>query len=352
MPRDALEHAQRSVTLSSEMSEPGLPGLARFATGRARFLGGDFTAAEDDLELSVSAREEAADHAAAAESRIQLGVVQNTLGDLPAAERSVHDALDQMARVATLANSAGTARPRVSRWRHRWTLASAALVLGRLRLDHGDGVRARRHLSSAFHTAEAIAAREMALEARVELAALQAALATPTLSPESLHGVVGELRAVLDAALALELRPLACRARIELGSILCSAATVESSNPAQAREAAVLGRDALVQARSVGLKLQTSGARRVLAMALAKLGYWPTAEREFELALTELEQIGARVELVRTLIAYADAEASYSPTSRVAEVRARVTRAAELAEAIGLPRDRLAAGRVLATVGA
>jgi adenylate cyclase len=363
MLHDALEYAEHSLALAVEVGDPGLVGLARFALGRAQFLAGDLDAARQELQWSVAARDEAGDFAAAAESRIQLGVIQGTRGELDDAEQTVRNALDQpdppTTSAASLTTSLATGRPAAPHWRHRWTMASAALVLGRLRLDRGDPTRARRHFATAFRAAETLAAREMALEARVELGSLEASFPTTALTPESLKRVLDELRSVLDAALALELRPLACRTRIVLGAALCSHADMQPSGAtpataaAQAREAAVLARDALVQARSLGLKLQTAGARRVLATALAQLGYWPHATREFDTVTAELEQLGATTDLVRALIAYATAEQrAGADRAHPTDVRSRLVRAAQLAESVGLPHDHQAAVGLLSAVGA
>jgi tetratricopeptide (TPR) repeat protein len=318
--QEAREHSERSIALAAESATPGPLGLARLAAGRAYLLGGDLMEAKQALEASVAAREDAGDLAGASESRLQLGLVQNMRGALHEAEELVGNALTHKGRAQTLSTSAS------GRWRDRWTLASAAAVLGRIRLDRGDTLRARRHLSSALQTAEAIAARELALEARLELGIVHAT------QSNSVEEAVHELRSVVDAALALELRPLACRARIILGSMQCG------RGAANAREAAVVARDALVQARSLDLKLHAASARRVLATALAQLGYWPQSEREFEAAAADLEHFGATVELVRTLDAFSEAEYLCAPSPRVPEVRARRARAAQLAQTIGMPR--------------
>ncbi len=356
MLHDALEYAEHSLALAVDVGNPGLVGLARFAIGRAQFLAGDLDAAQHELQRSVAARDEAGDYAAAAESRIQLGVIRGTRGELNDAEQSVRNALDRPDLHVMRAAAVPTGRLAAAHWRHRWTLASAALVLGRLRLNQGDPTRARRHFASAFRAAETIAAREMALEARVELGSLEASFPTSALTPESLSRVLDELRSVLDAALALELRPLACRTRIVLGAVLCSNAATQSPSAAlaaaQPREAAVLARDALVQARSLGLRLQSAGARGLLATALAQLGYWPQAVREFDTVTVELEQLGATVDLVRALIAYAVAERRFGSPVRLADVRSRLARAAQLAEGIGLPQDHRAALGLLSAVGA
>lgn len=350
--QEAREHAERSVALASESVPPATLGLARFAAGRAHLLGGDLQAAEREFQLSVAACEDVGDHAGAAESRLQLGLVQNLLGELVQADESVSSALAQRGRTVVTATSVARPQPHRSRWRDRWTLASAALVLGRLRLDRGDVARARRHLSNALRSAESIAAREMALEARVELAVVEVSLARSTGSEASLDAATGELRSVLDAALALELRPLACRARIVLGSMLCARGAVEPSNPAYVREAALSARDALVQARALGLKLHAASARRVLATALAQLGYWPRSAHEFESLVTDLEQYGAKVDLVWTLLAFAEAEISYADSPHAHEVRSRRARAAHLAQEIGLLHDRQSTPRAESAAGA
>jgi tetratricopeptide (TPR) repeat protein len=356
MLRDALEYADTTLRLAVDEADPGRLGLAHFAIGRAQFLAGDLVAARQELQQSVAARDEAGDMIAAAESRVQLGVIQRALGALDDAEQTVRNALEQPELRVAAGAPVASGQPAAAHWRHRWTLASAALVLGRLRLDRGDPTRARRHFASAFRAAEALAAREMALEARVELGSLEASSPTTTQTAESLTRVLDELRSVLDAALALELRPLACRTRIALGVVLCSeaalAASPGSASNARAREAALLARDALVQARSLGLKLQSAGARQVLATALAQLGYWPQAAREFDTAVTELEQLGAKVDLVRALIAYADVERQFGAPAHPDSVRSHLAQAAQLAGSIGLSQDRQNALGLLSALGA
>jgi class 3 adenylate cyclase/tetratricopeptide (TPR) repeat protein len=356
MLRDALEYADNTLRLAVDDGDPGLVGLAHFAIGRAQFLAGDLIAARQELQQSVAARDEAADVTAAAESRIQLGMIQRALGALDDAEQTVRNALERPGPTVSAGAAVASRQPAAAQWRHRWALASAALVLGRLRLDRGDATRARRHFASAFRAAEALAAREMALEARVELGNLEASSPTSTQTPESLARVLDELRSVLDAALALELRPLACRTRIVLGTVLCSEAAMvspaSSSAPARSREAALLARDALVHARSLGLKIESAGARQLLATALAQLGYWPQAAREFDTATAELEQLGAKVDLVRALIASAGVEHRFGPPAHPDSVRSRLTRAAQLAETIGLSQDREVALGLLSAAGA
>jgi tetratricopeptide (TPR) repeat protein len=327
-------------------------GLARFAVGRAQFLTGDLTAAEQELQLSVAAREVAADSTAAAESHIQLAVIQSALGQATAAELSIRAALDQVGRAATTTTSAANPQPRVTHWRPRWLLASAALAQGRLRMDRGDRAPARRHFTSALQTADFIAAREMALEARIELADLHATFASSAAEPESVGTAIEDLRSALDAALALELRPLACRARVVLATLLCARRAAEPATSTQLRDAAVLARDALVQARALGLKLHAAAAQRVLAIALAQLGHWPQAAREFDSAAADLEHSGATVELIRTLIAYAQAERAQGSPPHNADVHARLIRAQQLAESIGLAPERQLARRLLSAASA
>ena len=222
--QEAFEHAERSVMHAVGSSDRSVLGLARFAAGRAQFLAGDLTAAKQELQLSVAAREESADYTAAAESYIQLGLIQNALGESADAELSIH-------RHSTTSAAPQPARAPPSRasrtggiagcWPAQpWCRAACGWI-------RGDRAPARRHFSSALQTADYIAAREMALEARVELAALYASVAASSAPPESFTAAIDDLRSALDAALALELRPLACRARAVLGAMLCARGSAE-----------------------------------------------------------------------------------------------------------------------------
>ena len=321
---------------------------ARFAAGRAQFLAGDLTAAKQELQLSVAAREESADYTAAAESYIQLGLIQNALGESADAELYTYGTRPHRPR-----RNQREPRP------HARLALAASLAAGQRSPgagppadDRGDRAPARRHFSSALQTADYIAAREMALEARVELAALYASVAASSAPPESFTAAIDDLRSALDAALALELRPLACRARAVLGAMLCARGSAEPPGSPEAREAAVSARDGLVQARSLGLKLHAAAAQRVLAIALAQLGYWPPAAREFDSVVADLEHSGATVELIRTLIAYAEVERAHGSPPREADVRARVVRAQQLAETIGLAPERQLAQRLLSATSA
>ena len=77
----------------------------------------------------------------------------------------------------------------------------------------------------------------------------------------------------------------------------------------------------------------------MLAQILAQIGHWPQAAGEFEAAAAIQERLGATIELVRTLVAGCQAENAYAGNPRVQKLRTDLTRARQLAQAIGLQRD-------------
>ena len=304
----ALERANRSLELLVDGADPGTLGLAHFAAGRVHFVAGRLTEAGNELQLSIAAREQAAEHSAVAESQLLLGLVQCELGELDAAEASVRRAL-------TLSGHAD-----------RWTRANAGLVLGRLLGHRGEMSRAHRHLQDALGSAEISGARELALEISLERSDPNAAQAD-------------EIRSVLAGARARDLEPMACRARVRLAASLSARAAPAHRRDADIREALKLARTATLRSRDLGLELLEASARRVLAQILAQIGHWPQAAGEFEAAAAIQERLGAAIELVRTLVAGCQAENAYAGSPRVQKLRTDLTRASQLAQAIGLQRD-------------
>jgi class 3 adenylate cyclase/tetratricopeptide (TPR) repeat protein len=335
----ALEHAQLSLALLSDNPEASALGLSRFAAGRAELLAGRLDAADRELRLSLVARQNAADRTGCAESSILLAHVDALRGEFQHAERLLRSALGSV-DVADRTSPVGPP--------DRWSLANAALAFGRLLADQGDTTRAQRHLNSAFRAAEAVAARELALEARLELDLLQVSRLMGRELAYELAVVVDDLRAVLDSALALGLAPLTCRVRTALAMALCSRPIGDPADTGYAREAVGLAQEALNHSGALGMHLHIAAARRVLATALARLGRWSSATAEFEEAAHELQEAGAVVELLRALIEWARAEAMYTSPPDDAKRRARLERSVQLADTLGLGSDREVAEHLLA----
>src|SRR5438093_6797811 len=121
------------------------------------------------------------------------------------------------------------------------------------------------------------------------------------------------------------------------------ATSTPATQAADAREAFALAREALVVADRLGLGLHGAVARRAVGSALTQLGYWSQGAAQFDESASKLEQLGARIDLTRTLLAAAHAEYTHANPPRLIEVRARLHRALSLAEALGLDGYRAAA---------
>jgi tetratricopeptide (TPR) repeat protein len=335
----ALEHVQLSLALLGDDPEASALGLSRFAAGRAELLAGRLDAAGRELRLSLVARRKAGDRTGCAESSILLARVDSLRGEFQRAERSLRSALGS---VDVADQMSATSPP------DRWSRANAALAFGRLLADQGETTRAQRHLNSAFRAAEAAGARELALEARLELGLQQVSRLRGRELAYELAVVVDDLRAMLDSALALGLSPLTCRVRTALATALCSRPIGDSADAGYAREAVGLAQEALNQSGALGLHLHVAAGRRVLATALARLGHWSSATAEFERAAHELEEAGAVVELVRALIEWARAEAVHGSPPDAAKLRPRLVRCVRLADTLGLDNDREVAEQLLA----
>jgi hypothetical protein len=281
-----------------------------------------------------------------------LGLTQCVLGELDQAEASVRAALGppgQRERPSANDSATGDGSATGAESPDRWNFASAALVLGRLLLDRGEGSRGQRHLATALRASQLAGARELALEARLELAGGQLAASgspyadRPTQPTDELDHIIADLRSVLDEAQALQLGTMACRARILMSMALVEQAASSATQPADAREAFALAREALVVADRQGLELYGAVARRAVGSALTQLGYWSQGSAQFEESVSKLAQLGARVELTRTLLAAAHAEYRYVKQPRIVEMRARLGRALKLAAELGLDGDRATA---------
>jgi hypothetical protein len=81
-----------------------------------------------------------------------------------------------------------------------------------------------------------------------------------------------------------------------------------------------------------------------------RLDHPSRAAEHLELAAAQLEQLGARVELVRTLVDAARDELAHARAPRIGELRGKLARAIQLADALGLATDRSAAEQLLAAL--
>jgi class 3 adenylate cyclase/tetratricopeptide (TPR) repeat protein len=198
----ATQRAEHAQALAADAADRAARGLAAYSLAAVHFLAGRCEASLAAAHQSAAERSEAADSAGWLETQFLLGLVAGTLGDEPAV------ALDTVR--AALATCGPAADP--------WQLARGATVFGRLLVDQGQHARGARHLVRALRLAERIGAREVALEARLALA--RSALADGHPGERTL--ALSELRAVERAAAALELAPLALRARVAAGGATCS----------------------------------------------------------------------------------------------------------------------------------
>jgi class 3 adenylate cyclase/tetratricopeptide (TPR) repeat protein len=350
--RAGLERAQRAHDQASAAVDQGTLGLACFALGRVHYLAGNLTAAADALRRSAEVRQAAGERLAWAESQVTLGLVQCAIGELRQAEESVRSALtppDHSERGADDDSQATDALGRGAESLDRWNLACAAIVLGRLLVDRGEGSRGERHLSGALRASQQTGARELAIEARLEIADYHLTTGwnprtgRSSLASDAVDQTIVDLRTLLDEAQALQLGALACRARSALSVAFFKRAGSNNAHDSDARESFALAREALVVADRVGLELYGAVAQRAVGSALTRLGYWSQGAAQFDESASKLERLGARVELTRTLIAAAGAEYTHASPPRIVEVRAKLTRAWQLANELGLEGDRAAA---------
>jgi class 3 adenylate cyclase/tetratricopeptide (TPR) repeat protein len=315
---EALERAGRSLRLLGNGGGVGSLGLAHYANARTHFVAGQLMLARDELERSIGTRDQT-DQGAVAESALLLGLVLCAMGEVDEAEASVRRAV------------------KAGRVGDRWNRAVAGLVLGHLLGIRGETGRARRHIHEAIASAESSGARELALELDLELARVD-------------EVGVDHLRSLVDTAHARQLEPVACRARVQLAEALLARGQLGDTVDADAREALKVAHEAARQARVAGLALHEALARRSLGQALAVTGNWSHAEREFEAAAAIQERQGARLELVRTLIAASHAEYTQAISPRADHLATQLARSCEMAEQIGMGPERKQAGRLLAAL--
>jgi len=355
--RAALERADHALQAATEVADAGALGLAYVARGRVYLYAGNLAEAVADFEHSGAARANAGDSAAWAESQLMLGLAQCSLGALRDADESIRAALATARAGVQLATANIQLAPDASadpmgsqEPADRWNLAYAALAHGRLLLSRGQVSRGRQHLRRALRTAERAGARELAQEIKLELASSSFAAGNPasrsSASVKALDTVIDDARSVLETARALDLACLACSARTVLSMALVERANAPTALSTDAREAFDMSREALVLADRLGLRLQGALARRAVGLALLQLGFVSHGSAQFNEVVAELERIGARTELVRTLVLAARAEYMHSRDLDKTGLRAKLARAVELADALGLEGDRLAAMRL------
>jgi tetratricopeptide (TPR) repeat protein len=243
--QQAGQRAAQAVELAAQ-TDPGTRGQARYALGCVQYLAGQLAESQQSLGESSIERDEAADPAGWLESQIAFGLVTGALGELLPALEVVRSAL---------ARCGPTGDP--------WNLARGAAAVGELLVNRGQTTRGAGHLSRALRVAERIGARELALEARVELARANVT-GDATVDPQ----VLNELRSLIRSAAALELDPLVCRARLVLSNGLSRSLPKDTTDPVARREAIAPAEEALGLARRRGLGLYEGLARRALEVGL------------------------------------------------------------------------------------
>jgi tetratricopeptide (TPR) repeat protein len=358
----ALERANEALRLAAASGDQGALGSAHSARAQAAYLAGNLEDAVVEFERSGAAWRLVPEESGWFESQVMLGSVYIALGRLADAEGSIRRALGlagQQAPADSHPHAVSTidaARPATGpESPPRWILASAELAYGRLLVYRGQHARAARHLRSAHRTTQRAGARELAQAARLALAGLaveRARRATPAEAAATrgaLDAAIDEARSVIEVAQALELVCLECSARTLLSVALAERASASGAQRSDGEDAAAQAREALATAETLGLRLHSALARRALGLAFVRTGDVGQAAAQLDEAAAVLEHLGARAELARTLVLAVRAEYA-APRSNRTQLRAKLARAIELGEALGLDDDRLAALRLHATV--
>ena len=148
-------------------------------------------------------------------------------------------------------------------------------------------------------------------------------------------------RAVIAAAEVLKLRPLVCAAQAVL-----SAALVQTGAFAEAAEVA---RESVVRARTLHLPIHEAVSRRALGLALMHTGDAAQGRKHLEAAAAAFEQMGARVDWTKTLLALAQVESG--PDEQLSgdgTLRTRLKEVVDLTTSLRLDADRAVALNLLA----
>ena len=144
-----------------------------------------------------------------------------------------------------------------------------------------------------------------------------------------------QARAVMAAAEALKLRPLVCATQAVL-----SAALVQTGGFAEAAEVA---RESVVRARTLHLPIHEAVSRRALGLALVRTGDALQGRKHLEAAAAAFEQLGARIDWAKTLLALAELDSSSDDVTDTATLRARLKQVVDLTTQLRLDADRAVA---------
>jgi adenylate cyclase len=302
---EADEHITRARALTAGTPEGEGLQLALIASGTLQFLRGELRQARALLERADAVRGSAVASEATSELRIMLARASYALGDVDAAMRSLDETLRE---------------PRDS-----WSYAVAEVLSGRVLMERGVIERGRSLVDDALARAQRIGAREVALQARLGTARAALSAARPAEAIEL-------ARSVIAAAEAVHQDPLVCE-----GQAVLSAALVQSGS---AVEAAELAREAVVHARTLRLPLHEAVARRALGLALVRTGDVVQGRRHLDAASAAFEQMGARVEWARTLLAGVEVDASTRDIADAGPLRERLMQLIELLTSLRLDGDR------------
>ncbi len=273
---------------------------------------------------------------------MELGLVCYALGDVDAAMHIVEETLllggspanSDAPGVASLAEAEPVDEAARRDPRDRWSYVSAAAVLGRVLLERGLIERGRGYLSDALVRAQRIGARELVLVARLWLGYAAHSAGRPAEAAEL-------ARAVIAATEASKLRPLLCEAQALLSTSLMRTGGFV--------EAAEVARESVVRARTLHLPVQEAVGRRALGLALVQTGDAVQGRKHLETAAVAFEQMGARIDWTKTLLALAQIESG--PEGRLAEagtLRTRLQEVVALTTSLRLDADRAVALNLLA----
>jgi hypothetical protein len=188
--------------------------------------------------------------------------------------------------------------------------------------------RGREYLDDAQMRAQRLGAREVVLVARFFLAHAALAAGRPAEADEN-------ARAVIASAEALKLRPLVCE-----GQALLSATLVQTGGFVAAAEVA---RESVVRARMLHLPVHEAVGRRALGLALVHTGDVVQGRKHLEAAAGAFDQMGARIDWAKTLLALAELESNSDDLADTAALRARLKQVVDLTTSLRLDADRAVA---------
>jgi adenylate cyclase len=334
--REAEERVKRAVALTQGASDGEALELTLAASGTLHHLRGELGQARAVLERGDSVRGPTLASEVANDVRMELGRTCYALGDADAAMRILEQTLvlgGAPPEAARLDEAEPVGEQANRDPRNRWSFVTAEVLLGRVLLERGLIDRGRGYLDDALLRAQRIGAREVVLVARLCLAHAALSAGRPAEAAEL-------ARAVMAAAETLKIRPLVCEAQALLSSTL-----VQTGGHAEAAEVA---RESVVRARTLHLPVHEAVGRRAMGLALVHTGDAAQGRKHLEAAAAAFEQMGARIEWARTLLALAELEASSGDPADAATLRTRLKQVVDLTTSLRLDADRAVALNLLA----